>query len=544
MISISKFIFSLTGAICLSFSTLLLGSWSAPQDISPDFLSFNRSPQLAINPSGHVVVIWSGQLDETFTSVQAATFSFGGNWSAPAIIQQALLTSTSPFAAIDPAGNSTVVWQFDEPVTPPPPVLPTIQTSSLVSGSNTWSFPPVDLSLVEEIEFARDPQVALDTHGNAVAVWAGHVGIDGGDPGVDFLVRTSSLPAGDTDWSHPFDISSPGLVANNPVIKLDPNGNAVIVWWSFDGTFYSTLASTLPFDSTTPTPPFTLGLNSTVPTIPQLAINAAGYAVAIYIQTTLADETFVQSSSLLNGTWSPPINIPASTDGSSTPQIGMDSHGNCIAVWQQLIGGLTLIQSSTLPFNGVWTNPVTLSALDQNAETPKIAVNAFGNAVAVWSQTDGDVYATTFVNGSWTPPVVLSTEPNFTATEPKVAIDAAGNTVVAWVATFDDDPKIQAVVSTDLFAPAPPSNFQGTVINDRFIAQTDRIYQLTWNPSPTPSVLNYQLFRNGVLIATIPAAGPYFYNDHNRTKAADTYSLDAVGPGGSSTFQTIIVPQG
>lgn len=76
--------------------------------------------------------------------------------------------------------------------------------------------------------------------------------------------------------------------------------------------------------------------------------------------------------------------------------------------------------------------------------------------------------------------------------------------------------------------PLPAANFKGKAIKNRFATQTDLIYKLKWTPSSDPTVTHYILYRNGVLIATIPATGPYQYLDHNRNpKVTDSYNLTA-----------------
>lgn len=75
--------------------------------------------------------------------------------------------------------------------------------------------------------------------------------------------------------------------------------------------------------------------------------------------------------------------------------------------------------------------------------------------------------------------------------------------------------------------PAGPTNFKGVVIKNKFLTQTDYIHHLTWTPSSDPNIVGYSLFRNGKLIATIPATGPFEFNDHDRKNDRDTYTLIA-----------------
>lgn len=91
-------------------------------------------------------------------------------------------------------------------------------------------------------------------------------------------------------------------------------------------------------------------------------------------------------------------------------------------------------------------------------------------------------------------------------------------------------------------APTAPTNFRGKVIKNRFATQTDVIDNLKWSASSDPSVTGYRLFRDGVLIATIPATGPFKYNDHNRRPGVTyTYQLVAFNAGNQESAPVVVV---
>lgn len=76
---------------------------------------------------------------------------------------------------------------------------------------------------------------------------------------------------------------------------------------------------------------------------------------------------------------------------------------------------------------------------------------------------------------------------------------------------------------------APPRNFRGKQVENRFLTQTDLVNILTWSPSPDSRVIVYYLFRNGVRIASISAAAPLTYEDNQRIPdVSDHYRLTAV----------------
>lgn len=89
----------------------------------------------------------------------------------------------------------------------------------------------------------------------------------------------------------------------------------------------------------------------------------------------------------------------------------------------------------------------------------------------------------------------------------------------------------------------PPADLTGEVFKNRFLTQKERMNHIQWLPSPTPGVVAYYVFRNGRLLATIPSTAPLMYNDHNRSKKQDVYSVIAVNNEGvQSEPVTIILP--
>ena len=94
------------------------------------------------------------------------------------------------------------------------------------------------------------------------------------------------------------------------------------------------------------------------------------------------------------------------------------------------------------------------------------------------------------------------------------------------------------------FVTIPPSTaigFTGHRCKNKFAAQTEYVSMLSWEPSSDPTVVNYLLFRNGILIAVIPADHPLRFNDHDRFKnKVDIYQLIAVDASGLQSPPSII----
>lgn len=77
----------------------------------------------------------------------------------------------------------------------------------------------------------------------------------------------------------------------------------------------------------------------------------------------------------------------------------------------------------------------------------------------------------------------------------------------------------------------PPSNFNGVIRACEFINKTKYSLAATWDPTPSPNVVEYRIIRNGEVVATIPAEGPFVFETCLRSKSdASSFSIIAVFP--------------
>jgi hypothetical protein len=137
------------------------GPWEAPIDLSVAGQNA-KAPQVAVDPAGNVITVWS-RSNGSNTIVQSAIRPAGGGWEAPVDLSAAGQNAEAPQVAVDPGGNAVAVWsRFNGGPTR------TIQSATRPAGG-AWES-PADLSVASQN--AEAPQVAVDPGGNAVAVWA------------------------------------------------------------------------------------------------------------------------------------------------------------------------------------------------------------------------------------------------------------------------------------------------------------------------------------------------------------------------------------
>jgi len=121
------------------------------------------------------------------------------------------------------------------------------------------------------------------------------------------------------------------------------------------------------------------------------------------------------------------------------PQIAFDTHGNALAVWSKTDGIRSNIWAKryTAATNS-WETAVKIEADDAgNAYDPQIATDVSGNALAVWSQNDGyrlNIWSNRYIAAanSWSIPELIETNTSGHANNPQLAIDAYANAIAIW----------------------------------------------------------------------------------------------------------------
>jgi hypothetical protein len=287
------------------------------------------------------------------------------------------------------------------------------------SAAPIW-LPPTDIAgPTESITF---PQVAVNAGGDAVAIWPR-------DTGSETVLETLERPAGG-DWSAPEVLSEPGEEEPaNVRIGLDTAGNAVAIWSIGFGSTIRTAARPAGGDWSAPE-----DLSVENGRTPQLAMNAAGDAVAVWSGFDgVDDEVTWAAVRPAGGDWSPPeeLSVAGESDG-FFPQVAIDAAGNAIAVWQRFDLSDDVVQAAVRTADGDWSAPDVLSSPGENARSPRIAMNAAGSTVAAWSSLSGGTHAAVRpAGGDWSAPKDISAA----GAEPALAVDSGGTAFALWPVT-------------------------------------------------------------------------------------------------------------
>ena len=120
-----------------------------------------------------------------------------------------------------------------------------------------------------------------------------------------------------------------------------------------------------------------------------------------------------------------------------TPSLTVDTYGNQHVLWEDCRSGNSDIYYAFRPHDGQWGANQRVND-DQGASpqrSPAIAVDALGNAYAVWQDErvgNGEIYFSwRDTLGNWSPNVRVSYS-TYAAAQPDIAVDSAGNAHVIY----------------------------------------------------------------------------------------------------------------
>lgn len=370
-----------------------------------------------------------------FSNSLQAQWAFPGSLIFPSVVGQ---NASSSQIAVDNNANAIIVYVYNGG--------PTNAIYASYFTKSTMSFnSPLLISPMIAGQPAARPQIGVDSNGNGIAVWRRN-------DGTANAIESARYDFSTQTWSSSVTLTNPsiaGLNANAPQIAVAPNGNAVAIWTFFDGTVtgiqaaaYDVLTDTwtAPVDLITPPVMFQDADN------PQVGVDAVGNAVAVW-QYNDGVDVVVQSATynFSTSTWTSPLSLFPGIAGraASTPQIDVAPNGNAVAIWSISDGTVNNIQSAAYDASGnTWTAPSSFlnpSIPGQNSFGQQIGVDAVGNAIGIWVYNDGttDVIETAnydFASDTWSPRFNLTT-PSIAfqpANGPDIAVTPDGNAVASW----------------------------------------------------------------------------------------------------------------
>ena len=386
-------------------------------------------PKVVMDDTGNSIAVWQYWYPPySFADVVANRYVVGVGWGVPEILgfgRPGLLA-----LAGDSTGNATTLWV--QSTSEPPPAVDVLFARRYVVGRGWASPEPIAMGNFSEL---ATPKVGLDVFGGGIAVWLA-------SNQTRYQVWGNQYTLGQ-GWGTPAMIATGDTSASLREVAVDPTGNAIASWSEPNRIWASRL--TVGAGWGTPQQISEIGgIGGWGP--PSVAGNAAGDVIAVWSQehTTLCCGTrfSIWSSrfAVANG-WGIPTVIETDVSGDAgNPVVASDPSGNAIAMWYYANGGFRVRANRYVVGSG-WGVPTTLMSRTfwpGPASTPDVAVDAAGNAIALWTAPEaslpyGDkVWSARYSVGSgWETPTRIETNLGY-AGFPDVSVNSHGDATAVW----------------------------------------------------------------------------------------------------------------
>jgi hypothetical protein len=527
-------------------------TWGTPAiglDSNPPIGDTDSNATIAIDTLGNAVASWSRTTGGAATeNIWVAVYNHSLRvWTGALKISGGGSASNSQ-VGLDEGGNAIVVWEEG---------FPTQICYRTLSAEGVWmpdlSKPP---EMISESNNAQTfPQIAIDSEGNALAVWAEYFNKKNH---VFSAKKQRGLP-----WVSLGEISAGAQNATlipSKVLSMNRIGNGIAVWQESDENT-SEVHAALYMDGNWMAPLVIAGMPGKPAETPTACIDGSGDAVIVWSQ-----ENIILSKAFVDRALSTlPLTVSNPAYVSLRPDVKLDEEGNAVVVFERynamhkFIAGASLAKRAS-----AWGTPVDISGPSPSdaaaAGYPVFAMNSIGDGVVIWKEWTGSnmvIQGAGYSLGTWSFIKTLSSlSGNSGASTPSydiaVTLNEAGNILAIW----PEDPlgigpqqiKTTAGVGLANTGPLPPlvdpkTVFSGIVtgkqILHRFPAHADLINILSWT---SPGGVAYFKVYRGNLSSLVSTTAEAYFEDHQRIpKKAETYLITSVDHNGQESGPMTIV---
>src|SRR6185437_14839201 len=370
----------------------------------------SANPTIAFDGSGNAFATWiqGGAVYEAHYSASA------GTWSAPVNLATNSNTAYAPSLSVDTSGDAVVAWIQSNGTNPV--VYATVYTAS----AGTWSTASAIESGQAALPAAGGVVVTSIAGSYAVVNW---LQVNGSS---NWLYQSTYSSGA---WNAPTEVDSYTAVAQAGV-AIDSRGHVSNVYQVLGGANNST--SSIYRNGAqlaTPAPP--------VVSDPQIGMPASGSFMTMWLSGPLVDtEAYKPTSNILAN----PNGLNWNSNPIYSGSLAVDSAGNALAAWIQVNGSNVprLYLDRYNAATSAWSGTSALGSSSQPAATVagSVATAIDGQyAVAAWIQSDGttnSLYVSVYNGSSWSTAVAVNAANSSPSAQPTVAIDASGNAMVVW----------------------------------------------------------------------------------------------------------------
>ncbi len=393
--------------------------WNTPAKVESSDAGDAAQPAVALNGAGQGVAVWS-QPDGTRTSIWANHFVARSGWGTPALLEtDDLHDAAAPQVAIDGTGRALALWQQSDGT------HANVVFAAYDPSSGWSSAAALDATDTDD---AYAPRVAMNSAGRAVAIWTQGAG------GTGSQVWAAEYVPG-TGWSAPARIEArTATTALLTDLAIDANGNALVLWTEA-GT--NILANRLLAGSGW-AGETVLRTGASGELRARAALDGAGNALAVWAESDGSANSIYADRYVAGSGWNGAEAIETAAGAAATPVASLNTVGAGAAVWQQNDGGMVRIFANRYVPGSGWTGALCIDGSERgDGATPQVGIDEKGNVLALWQQFDGvqqNVWAAAFdPEMGWAAAEVIDTENAGDAVSPQLALEAGGDALAVWL---------------------------------------------------------------------------------------------------------------
>jgi len=383
------------------------------------------SPQVGIDANGNVLAVFA-QYDGTRNNIMANRYSAASRtWGTATLVETDNAgDASSPQLAIDPSGNGLAVWYQSDGT------RYNVWANRYTAATDTWG--TAVLIETDNTGHAGLPQIAMDAAGNGLAVWQQ-------SDGTRNHIWANRYIAGSTNaWGTAELIETDAGNANAPQIAIDADGNVLAVWAQDVSAITHIMANRYNAATGWGTAVSIASFNQGSGGQAQIAIDASGNAMAVWAQNDYPDQNIAANRyTAATNTWGTAQLIETGTFATRNPQVAVDANGNALAVWEHLDGVYSIAANRYTAATNTW-GTAALIETDNTGSTyvPQIAIDANGNALAVWQYAD-ETFRHIKVNrytagAGWGNAAFIENNNVGDAGSPQIAFFSNGNALAVW----------------------------------------------------------------------------------------------------------------
>jgi hypothetical protein len=362
------------------------GTWQDPVPVDTPVGALAAYQHVAMDAAGNAVATWMRQA--SFPTVWASRFSPAIGWTPPERLTPAGEQGWFPQLAVDPMGDGLVVWRSTRLNFPP--IDWTIWASRLAQGR--WGAAQAIQSPRLETG-GSSAGIAVSADGTGLAVWTER------QRGVPRIWANHFRPQ--TGWAtaEPISDEDPRGVSFADV-AMDAIGNGTAVWLRWLASAAQDIVATRYVAGRGWDAPVTAAASRNSVQSTELAMDPSGNALVVWLEADPGDVFRLWAMRFTIGAgWGLPVLLQADVGTVEPARIAMDAEGNGSVVWRRMKADRVDIYAARFNVDGGWGTPEIIGSRSRAGTKlgfvgpVVVAMSPGGEAVACWSQLEGDRHA-------------------------------------------------------------------------------------------------------------------------------------------------------